>query len=93
MAAVLSQSVVVRLEELGLKEGDELLFKVTATVAVFTQQLVDLLKATSTCAGYIMHQDAFHVFVHHLSHHIQDHVQPHLTQSELVLLFIWSHPN
>ena len=34
-----------RLQELGLKEGEELHFNVTATIAVFVQQLVDLLEA------------------------------------------------
>eukprot|EP00435_Cladocopium_sp_Y103_P065548 s1541_g27.t1 len=34
-----------RLQELGLKEGEELHFNVTATIAAFTQQLVDLLEA------------------------------------------------
>lgn len=34
-----------RLQELGLKEGEELHFNVTATIAVFAQQLVDLLEA------------------------------------------------
>ena len=34
-----------RLDELAVTEGQELDLKVTATVAVFTQQLVDLLKA------------------------------------------------
>ncbi|CAL1158062.1 unnamed protein product, partial [Cladocopium goreaui] len=35
----------LRLQELGLKEGEELHFNVTATIAVFVQQLVDLLEA------------------------------------------------
>eukprot|EP00438_Fugacium_kawagutii_P028208 Skav200377 [mRNA] locus=scaffold2518:370861:374207:- [translate_table: standard] len=34
-----------RIEDLSLKEGQELRFQVTATIAAFTQQLVDLLKA------------------------------------------------
>lgn len=34
-----------RIEDLAVTEGQELDLKVTATTAVFTQQLVDLLKA------------------------------------------------